>query len=143
MLDPQLLRQDLERVASELARRGYHLDMENYAALEKKRKQLQVHTEELQNQRNVSSKSIGQAKARGEDIEPLLAEVSRLGDELKEVKSTLEQIKAQLDHLFLDMPNLPDATVPEGKTEDDNAEIRRWGEPVELGFKPRDHVEIG
>ncbi len=143
MLDPQLLRQDLERVVSELARRGYHLDMENYAALEKKRKQLQVHTEELQNQRNVSSKSIGQAKARGEDIEPLLAEVSRLGDELKEVKTTLEKIKAQLDHLFLDMPNLPDAAVPDGKSESDNKEVRRWGEVRELGFKPRDHVEIG
>ncbi len=143
MLDPQLLRQDLERVVSELARRGYHLDMENYAALEKKRKQLQVHTEELQNQRNVSSKSIGQAKARGEDIEPLLAEVSRLGDELKEVKTTLEKIKVQLDHLFLDMPNLPDAAVPDGKSESDNKEVRRWGEVRELGFKPRDHVEIG
>jgi seryl-tRNA synthetase len=143
MLDPQLLRQDLERVASELARRGYHLDMENYAALEQKRKQLQVHTEELQNQRNVSSKSIGQAKARGEDIEPLLTEVSRLGDELKEAKSTLEKIREQLNHLFLDMPNLPDAVVPDGKSEDDNKEVRRWGEVVEPAFKPRDHVEIG
>lgn len=143
MLDPQLLRHDLERVASGLARRGYHLDTESYAALEEKRKALQVRTEELQNQRNVSSKAIGQAKARGEDIEPLLAEVARLGDELKEAKATLEKIREQLDTLFLDMPNLPDATVPDGQDESDNAEIRRWGEPTELDFEPRDHVALG
>ena len=143
MLDPQLLRHDLETVARKLARRGYHLDMESYAALEEKRKSLQVRTEELQNQRNVSSKSIGQAKARGEDIEPLLAEVARIGDELKDAKSTLEKLRAQLDDLFLDMPNLPVDEVPDGKSEDDNAEIRRWGEPSQLDFEPRDHVEIG
>ena len=143
MLDPHLLRNDLERVAAELGRRGHHLDMESYAALEEKRKRLQVHTEELQNQRNISSKSIGQAKARGEDIEPLLAEVSRLGDELKEAKSTLDAIREQMERLFLDLPNLPDPEVPDGGSEDDNVEIRRWGEPTELDFKPRDHVEIG
>lgn len=143
MLDPQLLRHDLETVARKLARRGYHLDMESYAALEEKRKSLQVRTEELQNQRNVSSRSIGQAKARGEDIEPLLAEVARLGDELKDAKTTLEKLRAQLDDLFLDMPNLPADEVPDGKSEDDNAEIRRWGEPADLGFEARDHVEIG
>ncbi len=143
MLDPQLLRHDLETVARKLARRGYHLDIESYAALEEKRKSLQVRTEELQNQRNVSSKSIGQAKARGEDIEPLLAEVARLGDELKDAKSTLETLRAQLEELFLDMPNLPADEVPDGKSEDDNAEIHRWGEPAPLDFEPRDHVEIG
>lgn len=143
MLDPQLLRQDLERVAAGLARRGYHLDMESYAALEEKRKALQVRTEDLQNQRNVSSKSIGQAKGRGEDIEPLLAEVSRIGEELKETKATLDKIREQLDQLFLDMPNLPDDQVPDGQSEQDNAEVRRWGEPTELDFDARDHVEIG
>jgi len=143
MLDPQLLRTDLDRVARELGRRGYHLDMEHYAALEDKRKRLQVHTEELQNQRNVSSRSIGQAKARGENIEPLLAEVSRLGDELKDAKSTLEAIRDQMDGLFLDLPNLPDSRVPDGDGEADNVEIRRWGEPARPGFKPRDHVELG
>ena len=143
MLDPQLLRNDLERVATDLGRRGYHLDVESYAALEEKRKTLQVRTEELQNKRNVSSKSIGQAKARGEDIEPLLAEVSRLGEELKQTKQTLEQIREQLDGLFLDMPNLPDASVPDGEGENDNQEVRRWGEPTSFEFKPRDHVEIG
>jgi seryl-tRNA synthetase len=143
MLDPQLLRNDLERVARELGRRGHHFDMESYAALEDKRKRLQVHTEELQNRRNTSSKSIGQAKSRGEDIEPLLAEVSRMGDELKEAKSTLQAIQDQMERLFLDLPNLPDSAVPDGEDEDDNVEIRRWGEPTELAFDPRDHVEIG
>ncbi len=143
MLDPQRLRSDLEHVATELARRGYHLDMEGYAALEGRRKRIQVRTEELQNQRNVSSKSIGQAKARGEDIDPLLAEVSRLGDELKAARQQLDGVRAELDRLMLDMPNLPDADLPEGADENDNQEIRRWGEPVDLGFEPRDHVDLG
>jgi len=143
MLDPHRLRTELSAVAEALARRGYHLDIENYAALEEKRKALQIRTEELQNQRNTSSRSIGQAKARGEDIEPLLAEVSRLGEELKETKSTLDAIFDQMRHLALDMPNLPADDVPDGGSEEDNVEIRRWGQPVELGFEPRDHVELG
>ena len=143
MLDPQSLRHDLEAVAAGLARRGYHLDTESYAAIEARRKALQVRTEELQNQRNVSSKSIGQAKARGEDIEPLLAEVARLGDDLKAAKEELEAIRHQLEALFFDMPNLPDPAVPDGKDEDGNAEVRRWGEPTALDFEARDHVELG
>ena len=143
MLDPQRLRNDLGKVADELARRGYHLDIENFAALEEKRKALQIRTEELQNQRNTSSREIGQAKARGEDIQPLLDDVSRLGDELKETKETLDALRDQLRHIALDMPNLPDAEVPAGESEDDNREVRRWGEPAVLDFEPRDHVEIG
>lgn len=143
MLDPQLLRHDLEGVASRLARRGYHLDMEHQAALEEKRKALQVRTEQLQNERNTRSRSIGQAKAAGEDIDPLLTEVSRLGDELKETKATLDALREQLSELALDMPNLPDDGVPDGRSEDDNREIRRWGEPRELDFEPRDHVDLG
>ena len=143
MLDPQSLRHDLETVAAGLARRGYHLDMESYAAIESRRKALQVRTEELQNQRNVSSRSIGQAKARGEDIEPLLAEVARLGDELKSVKDELEGVRDQLQQLFLDMPNLPDPVVPDGKDETDNVQLRLCGEPTRLAFEPRDHVELG
>ncbi len=143
MLDPQSLRHDLETVAAGLARRGYHLDMESYAAIESRRKALQVRTEELQNQRNVSSRSIGQAKARGEDIEPLLAEVARLGDALKSVKDELEGVRDQLQQLFLDMPNLPDPVVPDGKDETDNVQLRLCGEPTRLAFEPRDHVELG
>jgi len=143
MLDPHRLRTDLSVVADALARRGYHLDIENYAALEEQRKALQIRTEDLQNQRNTSSKAIGQAKARGEDIQPLLDDVSRLGDELKETKATLDAVRDQMHHLALDMPNLPADEVPAGESEEDNQELRRWGEPAELGFEPRDHSELG
>ena len=143
MLDPQSLRHDLESVVAGLARRGYHLDAESYAALEDRRKALQVRTEELQNQRNVKSKSIGQAKSRGEDIEPLLTEVARLGDELKQAKAGLESIRDQLEQLFDDMPNLPAEEVPDGEGENDNVEQRSWGQPGKFDFEPRDHVEIG
>ncbi|NDY95398.1 serine--tRNA ligase [Wenzhouxiangella limi] len=143
MLDPQLLRNDLERVTSALARRGYHLDMESYAALEARRKSIQVRTEELQNLRNVRSKSIGQAKARGEDIEPLLAEVAQIGEDLKQARQELDGIRAELEHMRLDMPNLPAEDLPDGADEDDNREVRRWGEPGQFDFEPRDHVELG
>ncbi|QOC21658.1 serine--tRNA ligase [Wenzhouxiangella sp. AB-CW3] len=143
MLDPQQLRNDLEHVAGRLATRGYHLDIENYAALEARRKELQTKTEELQAERNTRSKSIGQAKAQGEDIEPLLAEVGRLGDDLKAAKEELEKVREHLDHLALDMPNLPAPGVPKGDDEGDNEEVRRWGEPTDLAFEPRDHVELG
>ena len=143
MLDPQTLRNELEQVAARLARRGYHLDMESFAALEARRKAVQVRTEELQNRRNVSSKSIGQAKGRGEDIEPLLAEVARLGDELKDARQELDGIRAELDRLLLDMPNLPADELPDGTDESANREVRRWGEPRSFEFEPRDHVELG
>ncbi|NKI33685.1 serine--tRNA ligase [Wenzhouxiangella sp. XN79A] len=143
MLDPQLLRNHLEDVATGLARRGYPLDREQYASLETQRKQLQTRQQELQNQRNTRSKSIGQAKARGEDIEPLKDEVAKIGDELKEVAEALDQVRAALDHLLLDLPNLPADDVPDGRDESANAEIRRHGEPGRFDFEPRDHVELG
>ncbi|NBB91707.1 MAG: serine--tRNA ligase [Gammaproteobacteria bacterium] len=143
MLDPHLLRNELESVTARLARRGYHLDIENYASLEARRKELQTKTEELQAERNRRSKSIGQAKARGEDIEPLLAEVGQLGDDLKAVSEELEQLRHELERVQLDMPNLPDDSVPDGDDESDNALVRGFGEPTELAFEPRDHVEIG
>ncbi|MDZ7789517.1 MAG: serine--tRNA ligase [Xanthomonadales bacterium] len=143
MLDPQLLRHDLDDVAAKLARRGYHLDIEGYASLEARRKELQTKTEELQAERNRRSKSIGKAKAAGEDIEPLLAEVGKLGDDLKAASEELERLRHELERVQLDMPNLPDDAVPDGDDESDNAEARRFGEPTELDFEPRDHVEIG
>jgi len=143
MLDPQLLRNHLEEVATGLARRGYPLDREQYASLESQRKELQTRQQELQNQRNTQSKSIGQAKARGEDIEPLKAEVAKIGDELKEVADALDRVRATLDHLLLDLPNLPADDVPDGTDESANLEIRRHGAPGEFDFEPRDHVEIG
>ncbi|MEX0916434.1 MAG: serine--tRNA ligase [Wenzhouxiangellaceae bacterium] len=143
MLDPQLLRHDLEQVATGLARRGYHLDMEQFASLESRRKQLQTRVEELQNRRNTRSKEIGKAKAAGKDIEPLKQEVSDIAGELDSSKQKLEEVRAALDHLLLDMPNLPADDVPAGSDEGDNVEISRSGEPSEPDFQPRDHVELG
>jgi seryl-tRNA synthetase len=143
MLDPQLLRNHLEDVAAGLARRGYPLDREQFASLEVQRKELQTRQQELQNQRNTRSKSIGQAKARGEDIEPLKAEVARIGDELKQTAEALDQVRAALDHVLLDLPNLPADEVPDGADESANREVRRSGTPTEFDFEPRDHVELG
>ena len=143
MLDPQLLRTDLESAARALARRGYHLDIEGFAALEARRKSVQVQTEELQNLRNVRSKAIGQAKARGEDIDPLLSEVSKLADELKQAREELDAIRGEMDRRLLDMPNLPAEDLPNGADESGNREIRAWGEPGTPEFEPRDHVELG
>ena len=143
MLDPQLLRHDLEKVATALARRGYHLDMEQFASLENSRKRLQTRLEELQSLRNKRSKEIGKAKAAGEDIEPLKQAVADLASELDSSKESLEDVRAALDHLLLDVPNIPADEVPAGRDESDNLEISRSGEPPQLDFQPRDHVEIG
>ena len=143
MLDPKQLRQDPKAVAQALARRGYVLDVEAFERLESERKQLQVRTEELQAERNRRSKSIGQAKARGEDIEPLKAEVARIGDEMRTVAAELEATRTGLDDLALELPNLPDAAVPEGADEQDNVELRRWGQPGDYSFDVKDHVALG
>ena len=143
MLDPKLLRTDIEAVAANLAKRGFNLDVANYQRLEEERKQIQVETQELQNQRNSSSKSIGQAKARGEDIQPLLDEVADLGSKLDAAKERLNHIMAELDDIHYGMPNLLDESVPEGKDEHDNEEVRRWGTPRQFDFEVKDHVEVG
>ena len=143
MLDPRLLRQDLEQTAARLATRGFTLDVEHLSQLESRRKALQVKTQELQNQRNSRSKSIGQAKARGEDIAPLLAEVASLGDELKQAETDLRGLQDDLAEIQLGIPNLPHESVPIGRDESDNHEVRRWGEPKTLAFEPRDHVDLG
>ena len=143
MIDPKLLRQSTADVAANLARRGYQFDANAYLALEENRKALQIETEQLQSERNASAKSIGQAKAQGEDIEPLLAAVKDLGDRLTNSESALQDVQAQLQDIELDLPNLLDDSVPDGKDENDNAEIRKWGDPTELGFEPRDHIQLG
>lgn len=143
MLDPKLLRTDLENIASQLARRGFTLDTDTLSALEEKRKVIQVNTQELQSQRNTRSKSIGQAKARGEDIAPLLAEVSQLGDELEAAKIEQNEILEQIDTIASSMPNLLDASVPDGASEDDNVEIKTWGTPRVFDFEIKDHVDVG
>ena len=143
MLDPRLLRNELETTAAQLARRGVELDQEKIAGLEARRKALQVAAQELQNERNTRSKSIGKAKAAGEDIQPLLAEVSDLGDKLKSAEEELAAIQQELQAIALGIPNIPAADVPEGNDEADNREERRWGEPPQFDFEPKDHVDLG
>lgn len=143
MLDPRLIRTDIEAVASRLARRGYQLDVDTINRLEAERKELQVQTQELQNERNKSSKSIGQAKAKGEDIQPLLEAVATLGDRLKEAESRLGDLQQELSAILMEVPNIPDESVPDGRDEDDNIEVRRWGEPKQFDFDPLDHVDLG
>lgn len=143
MLDPRLFRTNLDEVAQQLARRGFEINPESFIALESRRKAIQVLTQNLQNERNTRSKSIGQAKARGEDVQPLLDQVADLGDKLKESEQELEAIQAQLEGLLLNIPNLLDADVPDGKGDEDNVEIKRWGEPRQFDFQPKDHTELG
>ncbi len=143
MLDPNLFRKDLDETAARLRRRGFDLPAERIAALEGERKQLQVRTQELQNERNTRSKAIGKAKAGGEDIAPLVAEVSRLGDELKAHESSLQGVQDEIESIALGVPNLPHESVPEGTDEADNREERRWGEPPRFEFEPKDHVDLG
>jgi seryl-tRNA synthetase len=143
MLDPQILRADPEAVARALSPRGYELDAVAWTALDTQRKELQVRMQDLQNQKNQSAKSIGQAKARGEDIQPLLDEVRQLGDELGQAESEFGEVRDRQQAWLMDMPNMPLPEVPEGRDENDNQEIRRWGEPAVFDFTPRDHVELG
>lgn len=143
MLDPKLLRTDLERVVQQLARRGFAFDTAAFQALEERRKTVQVRTQELQARRNAGAKTIGQAKARGEDAAVLIAEVGNLGDELKQAEAALAELQTELDDLLMGVPNLPDTNTPDGRDESDNVEVRRWGEPRGFGFAPRDHVEVG
>jgi seryl-tRNA synthetase len=143
MLDPQLLRNDPDGVARALEPRGYRLDVGGWRDLESRRKDLQVRVQELQNRKNLSAKSIGQAKARGEDIQPLLDEVRHVGDELGRTEAEFGDVQARQQAWLLDMPNLALADVPIGRDESENVEIRRWGERPEFDFQPRDHVELG
>tara|TARA_Y100000814_G_scaffold67616_1_gene41887 strand:+ start:391 stop:1200 length:810 start_codon:yes stop_codon:yes gene_type:complete len=143
MLDAKLVRTQPQLLAERLATRGFALDLAQLDALESRRKAVQTRTEALQAERNSRSKSIGQAKARGEDIQPLLADVDRMGNELAEAKQELEGIQQELDALLLSMPNLPAESVPVGKDEDENVEVRRWGTPRSFDFEVKDHVALG
>jgi seryl-tRNA synthetase len=143
MLDPKLLKHALEDIARQLARRGFTLNVAAFAALEAKRKEVQVHAQKLQAERNARSKAIGKAKAQGENIAPLLTEVADLGDQLKAAEACLGEIQSQMDEILMGIPNLPDVSTPEGKDERDNVEVRRWGELPALGFAPKDHVDLG
>jgi len=143
VLDMRLLRTDLDGVVANLARRGFTFDREGFIALEERRKALQVDVDRLRNERNTRSKSIGRAKAQGQDIAPLLAEVESLGDELKRADEGLAAVQAELDTMLLGVPNLLHDSVPDGVDENANAEVRRWGTPREFDFEPRDHVALG
>ena len=143
MLDIQLFRNDLDRVASRLAARGFQLDTAAFAALEAQRKEVQTRTQELQARRNASSKQIGIAKSRGEDAAPILAEVATLGDALKAAEEQLAVIQAQMQDFLLRVPNLPHESVPVGTSEADNVEVRRVGTPRSFDFEARDHVDVG
>lgn len=143
MLDIKLLRNDLAGVAEQLKKRNFELDTAQFQVLEDKRKTLQTATQDLQNERNTRSKSIGQAKAKGEDIQPLLAEVADLGDKLKTAEQDLSALQREIDEIVMGIPNLLQDSVPEGKTEDDNIEISTWGEKTAFDFEPKDHVDLG
>ena len=143
MIDPTQLRQHTEAVATNLAQRGYHLDLESFAAMEARRKALQAETEKLQSDRNAQAKAIGQAKAKGEDVGALLEASTELGKSIKEKSQALEQLQHQLDELMLNMPNLVHESVPAGADESDNTVIRTVGDIQPFDFEPRDHVEIG
>jgi seryl-tRNA synthetase len=143
MLDPRLFRSDLDWVKEQLYRRAFELDVGGFAYLETRRKEIQMKTQELQNERNTRSKAIGRAKAKGEDIQPLLMKVQNLGDQLKVFEIELSDIQAQLDDIMMAIPNILDAAVPLGKNEDDNIEISRWGEIPVFNFEPKDHVDLG
>jgi len=144
MLDPHLFRQDdLSELAARLAPRGYQLPLAQFNALEAERKRCQIDTQTLQAERNQRSKTIGQAKAAGQDIAPLRAAVADLGEQLKAAEARLEAIQTQLLTLLLDVPNLPHHSVPVGRSEDDNQVLRQWGEPPVFDFPPKDHVDLG
>ena len=143
MLDPKLLRNNIAFVTQELLRRGFALDIDEYQSLEADRRSLQAETENLQNERNVKSKLIGQAKAKGEDVSPLLAEVSGLGEKLDLAKKRFGEVREQLEQLLKSVPNLPDASVPEGEDESGNITLRECGSPGVFDFKPLDHVDLG
>ncbi|NKI73092.1 serine--tRNA ligase [Dickeya sp. CFBP 2040] len=144
MLDPNLLRNELDAVAEKLlARRNFKLDVEALRNLEERRKVLQVETESLQAERNSRSKEIGAAKSRGEDIEPLRRDVNELGEKLDAAKAELQQVQNNIETIALTIPNMPDDCVPLGKDDSENQEVLRWGEPRQFDFAVRDHVDLG
>lgn len=143
MFDPKLLRNDLDVVAERLATRGFTLDVEQLRTLEAQRRELQASTEALQSERNARSKAIGRAKANGEDIAPLLADVDTLGERLSQASKRLEEAQHQFDNICVGLPNLPHASVPVGKNEEDNVEVSRWGTPRQFDFDVKDHTDLG
>jgi len=143
MLDSKLLRSDLDRVVEKLKIKNFDFDVSAFSRLEEQRKSLQVSTQNLQSDRNTRSKAIGEAKAKGDDIEPLLEEVASLGEQLKAAEAELSTLQNELDSLLLGIPNVPHDSVPAGNSEDDNTEVLQWGEQPRFDFEPRDHIDLG
>jgi len=143
MLDPKLLRNQPQQVAERLALRGFVLDLQKLAQLESERKNLQMQMQDLQNLRNQQAKNIGQAKAQGHDIQPLLDEVEGLKVKLMEIEASFASIEQQLTSFYSSLPNTPHESVPQGKSEQDNQELRRWGTLKQFNFSIKDHVELG
>ena len=143
MLESKLLRGNIDFVVEQLKRRNFSFDVAEFNKLEDQRKVIQVQTQDLQNLRNTKSKAIGQAKASGENIEPLLEEVSDLGEKLDNAKSALNDLQLKIDEIVMAIPNIPHSSVPEGQSEDDNIELSKWGEPKKFDFEPKDHVDLG
>lgn len=144
MLDPKLLRTEINSVTTALAKRnGYKLDVVLFDKLENRRKELQTKSETLQAEKNNLSKNIGKAKAAGDDVNALMAQVNSMGDELNAMQDELKQVQAELENFLLLVPNMPDDSVPAGKDEADNIEVRRWGTPKVFEYTARDHVDLG
>jgi seryl-tRNA synthetase len=143
VLDPKLLRSDLPGVAAALARRGFVLDVAAFAALEDRRKGVQIEADGLRAERNANAKAVGQAKAKGLDASTLLAAGESLGGQLQGIEKQLEEIQAQLSDLQLGLPNILHSSVPDGSDESSNVEVRRWGVPRQFEFTPKDHVAVG
>jgi len=143
VLDPRLLRSDLTGVAAALARRGFVLDVETFAALEEQRKTVQIEADRLRAERNANAKAVGQAKSKGQDAAALMASGESLGEQLQGVEKQLEAIQAQVASLQLGLPNILHSSVPDGQDESANVEVRRWGHPRQFDFTPKDHVALG
>jgi len=143
MIDPQLLRNDIDSVASRLSVKGHELDVERFNELEAQRKQLQIEAEELQAKRNAKSKEIGKIKSQGGDVDAIKHEVAAFADRLKQSQQELAQTQEELFAITDIMPNMPHESVPAGKSEQDNVELLRWGTPRQFDFKVLDHVDLG
>lgn len=143
MIDPKYFRYELEDVAKRLKKRGFELDTILVAQLEEKRRVLQVEVQNLQNERNQRSKEVGLAKSKGEDASLIISSTHELGAKLEASQKELDEVLAKLAEIYHAVPNLPHESVPEGKSEEDNVEIRRWGEPRKFDFTPKGHIELG
>jgi seryl-tRNA synthetase len=143
MLDPKILRSDLDRVVEKLRIKNFDFETAAFIQLEEQRKSLQVSTQNLQSERNSRSRAIGDAKAKGDDIQPLLDDVAKLGDQLKNAEAELGVLQLQLDAILLEVPNIPDDSIPAGNSEADNIEVLRWGEHPQFDFEPSDHIDLG